>query len=280
MNHTDSTTQPSIDTRAARRALAAAARRNAELIGSLDPDLPVAGSQWTVGETATHLIVALRGFTSSARGDFELWHQWEDRIPNGRTPDRIEVLNRALIATEPRRGPGATARAITDGADDFVAAVESLSPDQAMPTPWYGRGATMTIAQATCLLLGEQVVHGYDIAKAAGRKATTSQEDALLIFGAVREMLPKMADPKAIGKVKATYELRLAGGGRPARFVVRIADGAAQVEPSSGQRVDCHVLADPVALMLLGYGRISQWNAIGRVKMITWGIIPDSTYNV
>ncbi len=130
------------------------------------------------------------------------------------------------------------------------------------------------MAQATCLLLGEQVVHGYDIAKAVGRKPSIGKQDAVLIFGAVQEMLPKIADPAAIGGVTATYELHLAGAGRSGRFVVRVADGAAVVEACAGQRVDCHVLAEPVALMLLGYGRINQWQAIGRAKMITWGTKP------
>jgi hypothetical protein len=87
-------------------------------------------------------------------------------------------------------------------------------------------------------------------------------------------MLPKMADPITIKGTKAAFEFRLAGAGPSARFVVRVANGGAGVEPSSGQRVDCHILADPVALLLLGYGRISQWQAIGRAKMITWGTKP------
>src|SRR5580692_9946964 len=102
MHGTGSTSPPLTDTRDARRRLAAAARRNAEVIGSLDLDLPVKGSEWTVGDTASHLIIALRGFTDSALGDYEVWHEWEDRIPNVRTPERIAVLNRAMIAAEPK----------------------------------------------------------------------------------------------------------------------------------------------------------------------------------
>src|SRR5580700_10250510 len=101
MNGTGSASPPLTDTRDARRALAAAARRNAEVIGSVDLDLPVKGSEWTVGETASHLIIALRGFTHSALGDFGAWYEWEDRIPNVRAPERLEVLNRAMIAAEP-----------------------------------------------------------------------------------------------------------------------------------------------------------------------------------
>jgi Mycothiol maleylpyruvate isomerase N-terminal domain len=274
MNGTGSASPPLTDTRDARRALAAAARRNAEVIGSVDLDLPVKGSEWSVGETASHLVIALRGFTASAIGEYGAWYQWEDRIPNVRTPERLEALNRAMIAAEPKLRPAAAARATTDSADAFLAATDALPPDQDIATPWYGPDTTLTVAQATCLLLGEQVLHGYDIAKAVGRRPSISKQDAVLIFAAVQAMLPKMADPTAIRGVTATYELHLAGAGRSGRFIVRIADGAAVVEPCAGQRVDCHVLAEPVALMLLGYGRINQWQAIGRAKMITWGTKP------
>jgi uncharacterized protein (TIGR03083 family) len=274
MNGTGSASPPLIDSRPARRGLTAAAQRNAEMIASLDLDRPVPGSEWSIGETAAHLIVALRGFTHSALGEYEAWNEWEDRAPVAPATQRLEVLNRAMIAAEPRRSPLASARAITEGAEAFLRATDALPSDQAVLTPWYGTGTSLTVAQATCLLLGEQVVHGYDITRAVGRKASISKQDAVLIFSAVQQMMPKMADPAAIGKVTATYELHLAGAGRPARFVVRIADGGAVVEPASGQRVDCHVLADPVALLLLGYGRISQWQAIGRAKMITWGTKP------
>jgi uncharacterized protein (TIGR03083 family) len=260
-----------IDARDARLCLLAAAARTAELIESLAMDPPVSGSEWTVGDTAAHLIFALRGFTSSALGDYAEWFEWEAMIPNTRTPVRVEVLNRTLLAVEPRGSAAEMAAWITKGAEAFVAASASLHPDQAMPTPWYGPDETLTVAEATCLLLGEQVVHGYDVATAAGRKWPISKQDALLIFQAVRAMMPKIADPAGIGDVNATYELHL---GRADRFVVRIADGAALVEPVAGQRIDCHLLADPVTLMLLGYGRISQWNAIGRMKLIAWGTKP------
>lgn len=257
--------------RDARRSLAAAARRTSELIGSLDMDLRVRGSEWTVGDTAAHLIIALRGFTHSVTGDDREWHHWQDQIPNARTSERVAVMNRFTIAAEPPRSPTAAAAAITQGADAFLAATNSLSPGQAVPTPWYGESDSLTVAEATCLLLGEQVLHGYDVAKAARRRWPISKQDALLIFDAVHQMMPKMADPDTLRDVSATYEIRL---GLSNRFVIRVADGAAVIEPCAGQRIHCHVLAEPVAMLLLGYGRTNQWQAIGTAKMITWGRKP------
>lgn len=265
------TTSAVIDARDARSCLASAARRTADLVESLDLERPVPGSEWTVGDTAAHLIFALRGFTLSASGEYELWFAIEDNFPAVRTPVRVEAVNRFFLAAEPRGTAGAMAASITQGVDAFLAATTSLHPDQTIPTPWYGPDETLTVAQATCLLLGEQVVHGYDMAQAVGRPWPISKHDALLVLEGVRPMMPKLADPDAIGDVSATFELRL---GRANRFVVRVADRAVVVEPAADQRIDCHVLADPVALLLLAYGRTSQWHAIGRMKMITWGTKP------
>jgi hypothetical protein len=267
-------TKPSpsgVDIADARNRLAHYAERNAELFKSLDPGLQVRKSEWTVGETAAHLIFALRGFTDSAIGNPDEWFQWADQIPQARTPERIVAVNRALIPAEPRRDRASAAQAVVEGAHRFLTATASLSPTQPVPTPWYGDGESLTVAEATCLLLGEQVVHGYDLARSFRRRWPITNEDALLIFEAGRQMMPKIADPVAIGRTAAVYELRL---GRGSRFVVRVADGSVAVEPSAGQRIHCHVSADPVALMLLAYGRTGQWRPISRGKMMTWGRKP------
>jgi len=39
-------------------------------------------------------------------------------------------------------------------------------------------------------------------------------------------------------------------------------------------RVDCHILASPVALLLVLYGRISQWGPIAKGQLFTWGRRP------
>ena len=41
-----------------------------------------------------------------------------------------------------------------------------------------------------------------------------------------------------------------------------------------GESVDCHVSAEPVALLLIAYGRRSQWVPIMTGKLIAWGRKP------
>ncbi len=35
--------------------------------------------------------------------------------------------------------------------------------------------------------------------------------------------------------------------------------------------VDCHLAGDPVAVLLVAYGRWSHWQAIGRCRLFAWG---------
>ena len=43
--------------------------------------------------------------------------------------------------------------------------------------------------------------------------------------------------------------------------------------PPTG-RVDCHLLVDPVAFLLVTWARISQWDAIPKGKLLAWGRKP------
>ncbi|MDQ1429355.1 MAG: hypothetical protein QOK39_2831 [Acidimicrobiaceae bacterium] len=260
------------DLAAARTALSTAVVRSAELIASLpDADARLAKSEWTVGEAASHLAIALRGFTDAATGDAE---QWRPMIPvETRYADRVGGLNRATIAAEPRRSPAEAAEAIKSAAAGYLAATGGRDPAERIPTPWYGDGVSHSVVTATCLLLGEQVLHGLDIAKGVGRPWSISSDDARLVLQGIQAMMPIAVDPAATRGLTATYKVHVGGGGS---FIVRISDGTATADigPSDGSRVDCHIAGTPVALVLVGYGRISQWRAIGTGRLVAWGRKP------
>ena len=75
---------------------------------------------------------------------------------------------------------------------------------------------------------------------------------------------------KAAG-VRATYDIRLRGGDR-CYFVFD--DGDFTVEEPSPRRVDCHISADPVAMLLVFFARHSQWPAIATGRLMAWGRKP------
>ena len=51
-------------------------------------------------------------------------------------------------------------------------------------------------------------------------------------------------------------------------------DHGTAVVTAAGEKSDCVITADPVAFLLLGYGRISQWSPILRGKLRAGGRKP------
>jgi len=115
------------------------------------------------------------------------------------------------------------------------------------------------------------LVHGYDIAKATRRPWPIADNDARLALLGVLRLTPAYVNPDTAGRHSGCYDLRIRSG---PRIVVRFSDGRAQLEERASVRVDCHILASPVALLLVLYGRISQWGPIAKGQLFTWGRRP------
>ena len=69
---------------------------------------------------------------------------------------------------------------------------------------------------------------------------------------------------------RVSFELRMRGGGRY-RFAV--VNGTALVG-QAGAPVDCTITADPVAFLLVGFGRVPQWAPVLRGKLRAGGRRP------
>ncbi|MGH8574629.1 MAG: hypothetical protein ACREX8_18965, partial [Gammaproteobacteria bacterium] len=129
----------------------------------------------------------------------------------------------------------------------------------------------------TCNLLNETIMHGYDIAQAAGRKWRIEPTHAAMVVRQFFVPVVQTADPRTFvnaeqaAGLQATYGLRLRGGGR-LNWVFD--DGSLRVEEPSARRVDCHILADPAAFFMVFWQRQSQWNAIAKGQLIAWGRKP------
>ena len=116
----------------------------------------------------------------------------------------------------------------------------------------------------------EQLVHGLDFARALKRPWRIDCRDAILVASASMALVPEIIDRDGTAGVHATFELRLRGG---PRYRVRIDDGTATVTEVSGS-ADCWMNVDPVAALLLGYGRIGQWGQLLRGRLIVGGRKP------
>ena len=243
-----------------RVAIQEVASQAAKLIQSIpETRAPARGLGWTVGETAAHLVTGFRLYTDWATG-------------RGRPDwgvDEIAVNNARFIAQIPEGRATALADDLVEAARGFLAATADLPGDQ--PFPWY-EGQALRLTSALCIVLGELLVHGYDIAKSVGRTWPIDPRQArLVIAGGLIPALPLFVNSGTARGVKATYDVRLRGG---PRFIARFNDGGLTIAPTDSRPVDCHILADPVAFLLVGYGRLSQWGPIARGRLLAWGRKP------
>jgi uncharacterized protein (TIGR03083 family) len=262
-----------IDLARVRAAIPRVAGQVNELIRSMpDVTIPIPGSAWSVGDAAAHLVVVFRAFTDAMEGRLEYW---DARYGEGdiRTWARLAEGNARTLREVPHRhDPHALAGQLREGVQAFLAATTERSPDYAFRTPWYGQDRTRILGCVMCLVLGELVLHGHDIARGLRRPWPIDPDDARhIISGVFTHMIPLVVNPQSTKGRHMSYQLDVSGG---PRFIVRFHDGRATVEPTGSRPVDCHLAGDPVTVLLFGYGRVGQWGKVAQGKLRAWGRKP------
>lgn len=246
-------------------ALRHAATRAAELLRAVpNPTAAVPGLTWNVSETAAHMVGELRDYRSCVLGE----RHDESLSADTETPtERTAAANTRQLDRFGERDLSRLADMLPHAADDFLSASTDLSPNVRIPTP---TGLSMTIATMVPTLLGELVVHGLDIARASGMRWKIGRSDALLVLEGILALVPDYVDRRHAAGRDVSYELRFRGGPR-SRLEIR--DGKASADGSNG-KVDCWISADPVAFLLVGYGRTGQWGQIARGRIVAGGRKP------
>ena len=248
-----------LDREATLAAIRAAAGRFTTLLRDTD-DIArqAAGTDWTVAETAAPVSVRFTGCSAASAGEPQALTP--EQYLDADFPTRLAASNAATNAMVGHTDAGRLAELITAGAQRFLKLVAAADPQMECETPWYGPGRTRTPDCLTALALSELTVHGHDIATGTGRPWPISAEHAKLILGTVcPEMAPLIVRPEAGRGAPVTYEVRLRGDGP--RYVIRVADGTAQVRAVGGP-VDCVISADPVTYLLVVYGRMPLGRAL------------------
>jgi hypothetical protein len=229
----------------------------------------VPGLTWTAGETAAHVVGDLRDYTSAVTRYAHGYMTHADR--NSGSPSALSaIVNARHLTVVPERNLPRLADMVEAEVERYLA-VAAATADQsegaAIQTP---NGLVLTVPTMTTLLLGEQLIHGLDIARAAQIAWPISRTDALFVIPGVLSVAPQYLHPRRSANLSVSYELRMRGGSRY-RMVIRY--GAAVVT-APGAKADCTITADPVAFLLLGYGRAPQWPQIVRGKLRAGGRKP------
>jgi hypothetical protein len=84
-------------------------------------------------------------------------------------------------------------------------------------------------------------------------------------------VLPAAVDHNASQGFNATYELRLRGG---VPLGMRFEEGDLTIDAGPVARADCRISAEPVAFLLLAYGRMKPWRYLLSGRLLAWGRRP------
>jgi hypothetical protein len=252
---------------AARDALRDAVGRTAELWRRVpDPGAAVPGLTWTAAETAAHLLGDLHDYAEALTRYANGYITHADRR-DGSPSQLSAIVNARHLAQAPERDLHRLADMLEERVSAYLAVAAAVDASAAIPTP---NGLVLDPPTMTCLLLGEQLVHGLDVARAARLPWPISARDALLVIPGVLSIAPYYLRPQRAGNLSRSYELRMRGG---SRYRLAVHNGTASIGVP-GAKTDCVISADPVAFLLLGYGRSPQWSQIIRGKLSAGGRKP------
>jgi hypothetical protein len=184
------------------------------------------------------------------------------------SPSRLSAkVNARHLEEVPERDLLRLAAMLETCTDAYLNVAAAADPSVEIATP---NGLVIGPATMAALLLGEQLIHGLDISRTANIPWTISTADALLVIPGVLSVAPQYLRPRRAAGVHTSFELRMRGG---ASYRMAVDDGTAVVSVA-GEKADCVITADPVAFLLLGYGRISQLSPVLRGQLRPGGRKP------
>ncbi|MGH3601962.1 MAG: maleylpyruvate isomerase N-terminal domain-containing protein [Pseudonocardiaceae bacterium] len=186
-----------------------------------DPGSHAVG-QWNLAEVAMHLSQAWVAVPGLARRDlsgvYEVVPDLAGVAGDSLIRDMWDLGDTTALAvrSDPERDPAVLADRIETRAQEYFTACVGAEPDA--PRPWLVQGVTVGQSTLTYHLLNETVMHGYDIAQAAGRPWRIEPAHAAMVLGRFIVPVLQVLDSRAMvngataAGLRATYDIRIGAG--------------------------------------------------------------------
>jgi len=245
--------------------LRAATRRYAALAASADGDRPLAGSAWTVRESVAHVVTVAPRYSKFPHGTQKL----------AGTPASLPALNAEEIQALGQRPVAELLGLLDDAVEAVIAQVEGFG-DQPPEYRFHG-GELVAADVALGILLGELLVHGWDLAADMHRRWPITGRQASLIFSGVEPILPGWVEPARSAGHQAAYQVHL---GDHRRHVLCFTDGKLSTALPADRHPDCHIGGSPQAILLILYRRLPPWRAALTGRVLAWGRRPQLAFSL
>src|SRR5918999_5848344 len=212
-----------VDLEEATAHLSALGARFADLVESIErPGQRAHGLDWTVAETAVHVLQGLRYYSACIRG--EDTSAVAPPRPEETFSAYVARENKSQIDAEPERDPARIAARIRPALQELVNAAREAGPDA---IGVFAAGYSEDTTTSICTFLGELVVHGYDIARATGAKWTVDRRAAVLAVYSTTAAAPLALNRDAAAGRDIHVKIRLRHG---SPFSLRFRDGRVWTE--------------------------------------------------
>jgi len=234
-----------------RATLRASVERTSALLSLItDGQQPVLGCNWTAGEVGAHLVVTLQTYADAAGNSFDRISPYIAKTGNFR--ERLSFLTEGTLKLVSERDPWALSRLLVRAAAAFLDSISERDHAVSIRAPWYGPHVRLSEELALSLLIGEQLVHGHDLAITIGHPWPISNDDASHVIPIVIAMIPFLNNNVASAD-RIRYGIRLVDGHH---FDIVFDDGAVEVATPAAT-ADVELALSPADFVLAIYGRHS-----------------------
>lgn len=236
------------------------AQRIGDLIRPLnDTAVPVPRSEWTVGEHAAHLAFAKDLMARMVAGEALTYSDG--------TREGLAAANMESLGGITERNGAVLAGMIDAGVEAFFRTADHLPAGSRRNSPL----GPLPVEVYSSYVLAHLMMHGEPMARALRKKSVMDKQSVLAAMPFIIFAMERFVDPNSVNDLTASFALHIRGG---LTYYITFDKGRPNFSAEKVRRVDCHVSADPVSLLKVGFRIIEQWGPIATFKLTTWGPKP------